>query len=110
MNIEIKSEGATSVAVIAGDIDGKNAAQAQSELLPIIETSGKLLMDMSNVTFLSSAGLRMLLLLYRQATSKNGKVALIGLSEEIKDTMSMTGFLNFFIIADSMEEGIKALG
>ena len=110
MNVEIRKEGSTSVAVITGEIDGRTAPQAQTELLPIIEDSGKLLMDMKGVTFLSSAGLRMLLLLYRQATSRAGKVALVGLSEDIKDTMSMTGFLSFFIIADSLEEGIEALG
>ena len=110
MKVEIRKEGSTPVAVITGEIDGKTAPHAQTELLPIIEDSGKLLMDMKDVTFLSSAGLRMLLLLYRQATSRDGKIAMVGLSEDIKDTMSMTGFLNFFIIADSLEEGIKSLG
>jgi len=52
----------------------------------------------------------MLLLLYRQATAKDGKVVLVGLSDEIKDTMSMTGFLKFFVVTDSLDEGVRALG
>jgi anti-sigma B factor antagonist len=51
----------------------------------------------------------MLLLLYRQVASKKGKVVLAGVSEEIRDTMSMTGFINFFTLADSREAGLSAL-
>ena len=110
MTIEIKKAGAVTVAVISGDIDSKTAPQAQAQLLSEIESTVRLVMDMSGVGFMSSAGLRMMLLMYRQATSKEGKIALVGLSDEIKDTMSMTGFLNFFVVADTLDEGLKAIG
>ena len=109
MEIKIQERDAVSVAVISGEIDGKTAPQAQAELIPVITSSGKIILDLSAVSFLSSAGLRMLLLLYRQATAKDGKVVLVGLSEEIKDTMSMTGFLKFFVVTDSLDEGVRAL-
>ena len=50
---------------------------------------------MSGVEYMSSAGLRMLLSMYRQISRQNGGIVLVGLAEEIKDTMSVTGFLNF---------------
>jgi anti-anti-sigma regulatory factor len=34
---------------------------------------------------------------------------LVGLSEEILDTMSATGFLSFFIVQDTVEAGLAAL-
>jgi anti-sigma B factor antagonist len=110
MTIEIKKAGSATIAVITGDIDSKTAPQAQAQLLSVIESTVRLVMDMSGVGFMSSAGLRMMLLMYRQATSKEGKIALVGLSDEIKDTMSMTGFLNFFVVADTLDEGLKAIG
>jgi anti-sigma B factor antagonist len=97
------------VATITGDIDGKTAPQAQSYLLGLVGKNPRLVIDMTRVGFLSSAGLRIMLLLYRQAAAKNGKIVLVGLSEEIKDTMSMTGFLNFFALAGSVEEGTRLL-
>jgi anti-sigma B factor antagonist len=33
----------------------------------------------------------------------------VGLGEEIKDTMSVTGFLNFFTTRDTVDEGLQAL-
>jgi anti-sigma B factor antagonist len=109
MNIEVKTEDDLAIAVVTGDIDGKTAPEAQAQLLPVIGGYSRLVLEMEGVGFLSSAGLRMLLLLYRQATTRNGKVALVGLSDQIKDTMSMTGFLKFFVVADSREEALKAL-
>lgn len=109
MQIDIKSEGDIGIAVITGEIDSKTAPQAQEELMPAIDKFSKFVMDMSQVTFLSSAGLRMLLLIYRQATSKDGKVVLVGLSDEIMDTMTMTGFLKFFVVADSLQNGLSVL-
>lgn len=109
MIIEATLDGANVIATVSGEIDGKTAPQVQSELLVALENRTKLLVDMTEVTFLSSAGLRMLLLLYRQVAAKKGKVVLVGVSEEIRDTMSMTGFINFFTLADTQEAGLSAL-
>jgi len=58
---------------------------------------------------MSSAGLRMMLLIYRHATASNGKVALVGLSEQISDTMSATGFLTFFVVCSTIEQAREAI-
>jgi anti-sigma B factor antagonist len=64
---------------------------------------------MTNVSYMSSAGLRVMLLLHRQISGK-GKVVIVGLNEDIKSTMSATGFLKFFTTADTLDEGVTALG
>ena len=109
MNIDFRVEGNIAIAGVSGEIDSKTAPEAQTKLLGIAADHSRLVIDMTNVTFLSSAGLRTLLLLYRQTAARNGKIVLVGLSEEIKDTMSMTGFLKFFAVAGTPEEGLKAL-
>ena len=109
MKIETTTEGAHVIATLTGEIDGKTAPQVQFELIAALDNGKLLLVDMQEVSYLSSAGLRMLLLLYRQVAAKKGKVVLAGVSEEIRDTMSMTGFINFFTLADNRESGISAL-
>src|SRR6266446_2342625 len=104
MQIDIKTKGDIAIATLAGEIDGKTAPEVQEKLLPVIADHSRIVIDMSQVTFLSSAGLRMLLLLYRQASTHNGKVALAGLQDPIQDVMSITGFLNYFKVAKSVEE------
>ena len=77
--------------------------------MPLVQPGSKILLDMSQVDYLSSAGLRMLLSLYRQVSSNNGSIALVGLSEEIKDSMSVTGFLRFFTLYDTVDAGLAAM-
>ena len=109
MEINVKSIGQVTVVEMAGDIDSNTAPQAQERILPLTQQATKILLDMSGVEYMSSAGLRMLLSMYRQMLRQNGGIVLVGLSEEIKDTMAVTGFLNFFTTRDTVDEGLQAL-
>lgn len=92
-----------------GEINYNTASMVEAKLSPLTQPGAKLLLDMSQVPYLSSAGLRMLLSLYRRTTSADGQIVLVGLTEEIKDTMSITGFLEFFTNCETLEEGFAAL-
>ncbi len=94
---------------LAGDLDGNTAPNVQAQILPLALPNAKMILDMSKVSYMSSAGLRMLLVMYRTIISKSGKVVLVGLSEDIRDTMSMTGFLDFFTYLETLDEGLKNL-
>jgi anti-sigma B factor antagonist len=109
MEIDIKTVDQVTVVALAGDIDANTAPAIQDQVLPIAESSRKILLDMFKVPYMSSAGLRMLLSLYRQVTAKDGKLVLVGLSEEITDTMSITGFLDFFTTRDTVDAGLEVL-
>ena len=109
MEVTISAIDDTAVLEISGDIDGKTAPDLQEQILQRLEPGGKILLDMSQVDFMSSAGLRVLLTTYRQATQNKSKVVLVGLSEEIQDMMSATGFLAFFTTSDSVEAGLQAI-
>lgn len=109
MNINIKNLKDVTVVEMAGDIDANTAPAVQKEVLPLAKPGSKILLDMTKVPYTSSAGLRLLLSLYRQVTGNEGQLVLVGLSEEIEDTMSITGFLDFFTRCDDVDAGLKAL-
>ncbi len=109
MEINIKEIDGVKVVILTGEIDAKTAPKVQQRILPLTEPGNKILMELSHVPYMSSAGLRMLLSLYRQTTAKNIKLVLVGLSEEIEDTMSVTGFLDFFTTYKNFELGLTAL-
>jgi anti-sigma B factor antagonist len=95
---------------LQGSIDGKTAPQIRDELSAALQQVQNLILDVSRVDYLSSAGLRLLLLLYREITARNGKLVLLGVSPEIRTVMSHTGFLSFFTLADSQQEALHAFG
>jgi anti-sigma B factor antagonist len=109
MNIEITAYDQIQVIRLEGQIDSRNAPLVQEKILPDVEPGSRLLLDMGGVNYMSSAGLRMLLLLTRQVTATDSKLVLVGLSEELADTMAITGFLPFFEVYETEAEGLLAL-
>ena len=94
---------------LVGDIDANTAPQIQQEVLPLASSSNIIAIDMTKVDYMSSAGLRLLLSLYRQTTELNGELFLVGLSSDLQDTMAVTGFLDFFRTVDTVEEVLSAI-
>lgn len=81
---------------LKGALNGATVAAIQEQILSQIQNGQRVLLDLSGVQYLSSAALRFLLSLYRAVREKSGTMALAGLSEEVADIMSMTGFLDLF--------------
>ncbi len=108
--IEINIETLQQVNVIRliGEIDAGSAAVVQQKVLPLSGPGCQIILDLSKVAYMSSAGLRMLLSVYRQISGSQGRIVLVGLSEELKDTMSMTGFLGYFTVQETLETGLQA--
>ncbi|WP_291993010.1 STAS domain-containing protein [Candidatus Accumulibacter sp. ACC003] len=111
MSIEVEAfpRDGTTVVAVAGEIDGSSAPSLHDKILPLLQADCAVVLDLAGVSYMSSAGLRMLLLLYRKATANHGRVALAGLAESIRDTMEITGFLKFFTVASSVEEALATL-
>lgn len=108
MDIELEDVDGITIATLFGELDGRTAPDVQEKLLLLPQRQQKILLDMSGVSYISSAGLRALLMLYRQMSNGQG-VALAGLSENIRDIMSVTGFLDFFDDYATVDEGLAAL-
>lgn len=89
---------------IEGKIDTKTSSFLQEFIDNEVEFSRPLALDMSLVTFLSSAGLRALLLLSRRSHSAGSQLALIGTNQNIVDTMEVTGFLEYFTLYSEIED------
>ncbi|GAB4024237.1 STAS domain-containing protein [Spirosoma koreense] len=109
MNVTSSTVEGITVVEATGNIDSKTAPEFERTAVAAIQGQSKVIIDLTKVEFLSSAGLRVLLMIYRQVKAKSGNVVLVGTSEEIQDIMSNTGFLSFFIMADTLKEGLNTL-
>jgi anti-sigma B factor antagonist len=109
MDVNVATRQNAQVVTIAGEIDGSTAPQAQEVILAQAAPGARVILDMDGVTYMSSAGLRMLLVAYRTINGNGGKIVLVGLSGDLKDTMSVTGFLDFFTCYDTLDAGVAAM-
>lgn len=109
MDVNIRQVEGVHVVELSGELDANTSPVAQQQIIPLATEGSRILLDMGGVSFMSSAGLRLLLSTYRQVTTQKGLIALAALSEDLKDTMSMTGFLSFFTTYDTTEGGLQAM-
>jgi anti-sigma B factor antagonist len=109
MKLETSEKEGIGTARLEGSLDGKTAPDVREQLAPFLAANCKIVLDLTKVDYLSSAGLRLLLLLYRELSAKKGKLVLLGVSEDIRTVMSHTGFLKFFTLASSEAEARQAL-
>lgn len=109
MKIEIEERAGITVVRLAGEINSGTAEMVQEKLLELVEPGCKIALEMSDVTYISSVGLRTLLLLYRETSHQDGRIVLCGLTEMVYDTMFITGFLEFFETYTTCGEGQLAL-
>jgi anti-sigma B factor antagonist len=108
MEIKIINRDKVSVIEIIGNLDGNTSTEFQERLEPLVEAKGCLVLDLTKCSYVSSAGLRVLLMLAKHLTAQEGRMALVAVCPEIKDVMEMTGFINFFKLYNTVEEAIKS--
>ena len=109
VQVRTRSVDGASVIRLEGTLDGSSATSAQAAIGPELQPGCRLVIDLSEVDYMSRAGLRLMLSIFRQVSGAGGKVAMIGLSDEIQDTMSLTGFLDFFTTADTLDGALEAV-
>lgn len=99
MEIHITQSEGTMTARFIGRLDTPAAADVTRDVQPLIDGADKtIVLDCSEMTYISSSGLRIFLTIRKAAAAKGGKVIIEGLSNEIRQVFMMTGFLQLFEI------------
>ncbi len=87
---EIKGEGIMQLNV-SGRIDAMNATEFQNAILKAFQKSDKVVLDMREVQYISSAGLRGLMIGHKTAGSKGGRFTLINVCPAVMEILRVTG-------------------
>ena len=99
MEVFITESEGTITARLVGRLDTPAAAEVTQEIQPLLDHAGAtIVLDCSDMTYISSSGLRIFLTIRKAASSAGGHVVIQGLSNEIRQVFMMTGFLQLFEI------------
>jgi anti-sigma B factor antagonist len=103
MNVTLDSFKNWQVIKVAGQVDSKTVSDLRDFIDSELKQGHPVALELTEVPFMSSAGLRTLLTLQRKTTDMGVDLALIGVAPEIADTMKVTGFYQFFTIFESLQ-------
>ena len=95
---------------VSGKIDAMTSIDLVVALVDLINQNKKfLIIDMGNVVYLSSSGLRVLMASLNKLRKGDGDLLLASLQPFVKDVFSLTGAIRFFSIYPNPGEAIKSL-
>ena len=92
MKIDKKQEDGKIILVLDGRLDTTTAPKLQEVLIPVFDEASDVTLDFANLAYISSAGLRVLLMGEKTSKTKDAKMIITNVSEEIMDVFEMTGF------------------
>ena len=99
MEIAANLENGVCVVRLAGRFDAQTAGMVDEGLQKAsADGGGRLVIDLSKVEYISSAGLRVLLSTAKRLTSSAGKLVLCGLQPYVLEVFDVAGFTSIFQI------------
>ncbi|MEI6764628.1 MAG: STAS domain-containing protein [Bacteroidota bacterium] len=93
-----------------GRLDAMTSGEFEKKVTPMVQESGQhVLIDFGKVDYISSAGLRAILILAKEMLKKEKRLALCSLNETIAEVFCISGFDSIMTIYPSLEEGLSFL-
>jgi anti-anti-sigma factor len=109
MGVTTERQGDTLIAKTDGRIDGTNAREFQTELDAAIDDSERaVILNMEELSYISSAGLRVILLTAKNMRNQNARFAVCSLSDPIREVFEISGFDKIISIHASQAEALAA--
>ena len=108
MEINTRNVNNVTVVDISGSLDTLTSGPASKELSSIVQASSNVLVNFENLEFISSAGLRILLLTAKQLRGLGGAMKLCGAKGTVKEIMKIAGFDELLDLHDSENDALDA--
>ncbi|MCQ3813501.1 MAG: STAS domain-containing protein [Acidimicrobiia bacterium] len=110
--MELTSENANGAVIVkaVGRVDGANARDFHEGLESSIGADGKsMVLDFAGLSYISSAGLRVVLLVAKSLQQRNAKLAVCSLTESIREVFEISGFDKIVPVYANSSEAVSGL-
>lgn len=105
MTMSVESQGDLAVVVLTGRLDSTNAADTEAQILAQIEAGRpRIVVDASGLDYLSSAGLRVFLVVAKRVKAAGGALALHSLTDHVREVFEISGFVNVLTVCADRDE------
>jgi anti-anti-sigma factor len=102
-------DGAALVLAVHGRIDAHTAKLFEAAVLPRAQAGeSSLVLDLDGLKYISSAGLRVIMLAAKQQKQRAAKFALCNLHDDVRDVFEVSGFAKIIDIHPSREAAVAA--
>lgn len=114
MDLQPAQQGSVTVLNPTGRIDHASADAFQSALQPHVDRcrdgQGSIVLDMHGLEYISSVGLRVLMMAARQSKAQQGRIVVAGLTPLVKEVFEISRFNLVFDLYDDVSAALAAPG
>ena len=97
MEINIQETQEKIIVTLDGELDTASAIEVEKQLQPLYNIEGhNIVIDCTNLEYIASTGLRILLNILKQSKAHNNNLVLKNVNEDIQDVFKLTGFNTIF--------------
>ena len=89
-------------------LEADNVGVFREAMANLLQDTDRVLVNMSNVTFLDSSGLGALVAIWRNISSKNGEIKLCNIGPSVRTVFEITRMHRIFEIYDGEEEALAS--
>jgi len=109
-DFSIKSErnGNVTIVTISGRVDSVTAASLDSELAKIVREDKKIILNLKNMAYLSSAGVRAIIKALQSAQKSGGGVKLASVPEQVMEVLQTVGMMQMLQAYPSVDEAVAS--
>jgi stage II sporulation protein AA (anti-sigma F factor antagonist) len=105
-----KTRGKVLVLKPEGRLDSNTVNAAEADLFSYLEKGEtRVVLDLSQLDYISSSGLRLVLMMGKRLSFKEGKLALCGLKPQIREVFEISGFISILTVVGTREEAEAAV-
>jgi anti-anti-sigma factor len=97
------------IATVSGNLDAETYKKFTNSLLAKVKEPKDILLDMSELRYISSAGLRGVLVVAKELDKKGKKFILYGLNEQVRNIFNISGFYQILPLFDNLESATQYL-
>jgi anti-anti-sigma factor len=108
MEISTRTSNDIHIVAIAGSLDSATAPEAQKALDAVVAGAKKVALDFSQLDYISSAGLRVLLGVAKKLRSSGGTLGMFGLNQSVREVFDISGFSAILPVYPSEAEAVAA--
>lgn len=109
MNLQTRIENEVTVLTVSGRLDTVTAPEYEKNIREMISGGNiKFVVDFEQLEYISSAGLRGLLIMAKLLNEKGGRMCLANVKGNVRSVFDMCGFTAVFTMKDSVSEALAA--
>lgn len=109
MDIRETLQNDITIVSLTGRLDSSTSAQFEQYILTKVGGQPRLIINFSSLEYISSAGLRVLLLAAKKVKQGNGRLILCALKEHIREVFEISGFLSILDIRASEADALNGM-